>query len=85
VEKMQDEGNEDMDGGDKIKVNLKNSSNIYYNITHSIQEEVRSQPKMLKYGEMKGYQIYGLNWMISLYNNNLNGILADEMGLGKTI
>lgn len=27
----------------------------------------------------------GLNWMISLYNNNLNGILADEMGLGKTI
>lgn len=34
---------------------------------------------------MKGYQIYGLNWMVSLYNNNLNGILADEMGLGKTI
>ena len=27
----------------------------------------------------------GLQWMISLYNNNLNGILADEMGLGKTI
>jgi len=27
----------------------------------------------------------GLNWMVSLYNNNLNGILADEMGLGKTI
>jgi len=27
----------------------------------------------------------GLNWLVSLYNNNLNGILADEMGLGKTI
>jgi len=27
----------------------------------------------------------GLTWMISLYNNKLNGILADEMGLGKTI
>jgi hypothetical protein len=27
----------------------------------------------------------GLQWMVSLYNNNLNGILADEMGLGKTI
>jgi ATP-dependent helicase STH1/SNF2 len=40
---------------------------------------------MLKGGDMKGYQIYGLNWMVSLYNNNLNGILADEMGLGKTI
>ena len=24
-------------------------------------------------------------WLVSLYNNNLNGILADEMGLGKTI
>lgn len=36
-------------------------------------------------GEMRDYQIRGLNWMISLYENNINGILADEMGLGKTI
>ena len=27
----------------------------------------------------------GLNWMISLFENNINGILADEMGLGKTL
>ncbi len=27
----------------------------------------------------------GLQWLVSLFNNNLNGILADEMGLGKTI
>lgn len=27
----------------------------------------------------------GLQWMVSLYNNRLNGILADEMGLGKTV
>lgn len=27
----------------------------------------------------------GLRWLVSLYNNNLNGILADEMGLGKTV
>jgi hypothetical protein len=27
----------------------------------------------------------GLQWLVSLYNNGLNGILADEMGLGKTI
>uniref|UniRef100_A0A3P8VIQ0 SWI/SNF related BAF chromatin remodeling complex subunit ATPase 4 n=1 Tax=Cynoglossus semilaevis TaxID=244447 RepID=A0A3P8VIQ0_CYNSE len=31
------------------------------------------------------YTIKGLEWLVSLYNNNLNGILADEMGLGKTI
>lgn len=36
-------------------------------------------------GEMRDYQIRGLNWMISLYENHINGILADEMGLGKTI
>lgn len=34
---------------------------------------------------MKDYQIRGLNWMISLYENDINGILADEMGLGKTL
>lgn len=27
----------------------------------------------------------GLRWLVSLYNNQLNGILADEMGLGKTV
>lgn len=36
-------------------------------------------------GEMRDYQVRGLNWMISLYDNHINGILADEMGLGKTI
>ncbi|KAH0436793.1 hypothetical protein IEQ34_026323 [Dendrobium chrysotoxum] len=29
--------------------------------------------------------LLGLQWMFSLFTNNLNGILADEMGLGKTI
>jgi ATP-dependent DNA helicase len=27
----------------------------------------------------------GVQWLISLYENGLNGILADEMGLGKTL
>lgn len=76
---------EQIDENEKIKRKLKNSSKVYYQITHSIQDEVKEQPKMLKAGELKSYQLYGLNWMVSLYNNNLNGILADEMGLGKTI
>lgn len=37
------------------------------------------------HGEMRDYQVQGLNWMISLYENNISGILADEMGLGKTL
>ncbi len=33
----------------------------------------------IKNGEMRDYQVRGLNWMISLYENGINGILADEM------
>ena len=39
----------------------------------------------LQGGKMRDYQVRGLNWMIGLYDNNINGILADEMGLGKTL
>ncbi|KAH8233259.1 chromatin-remodeling complex ATPase chain Iswi [Drosophila bipectinata] len=44
-----------------------------------------ASPTYIKSGEMRDYQIRGLNWMISLYENGINGILADEMGLGKTL
>ncbi|VBB88438.1 Catalytic subunit of the SWI/SNF chromatin remodeling complex, putative [Yarrowia lipolytica] len=57
----------------------------YYAVAHRIQEPVSKQPDMLVGGQLKEYQIKGLQWMLSLFNNNLNGILADEMGLGKTI
>lgn len=30
-------------------------------------------------GTMRSYQVQGLNWMVSLHHNGLNGILADEM------
>ena len=33
----------------------------------------------IKNGKMRDYQLRGLNWMISLYENGINGILADEM------
>ncbi|KAL3186507.1 hypothetical protein MRX96_027543 [Rhipicephalus microplus] len=57
----------------------------YYNIAHAIREEVREQASLMVNGVLKEYQVKGLEWLVSLYNNNLNGILADEMGLGKTI
>ncbi|KAG7666267.1 IRC5 [[Candida] subhashii] len=47
---------------------------------HSIQ-----QPKLLSGATLKDYQLDGLEWLVTLYQNGLNGILADEMGLGKTI
>ncbi|KIJ54005.1 hypothetical protein M422DRAFT_201104 [Sphaerobolus stellatus SS14] len=42
-------------------------------------------PSYVKGGKMRDYQVQGLNWMVSLHHNGLNGILADEMGLGKTL
>jgi hypothetical protein len=60
----------------------------YYGLAHSVQEVVRSQPALLRppgNARLREYQMVGLQWMVSLYNNHLNGILADEMGLGKTV
>jgi ATP-dependent DNA helicase len=31
------------------------------------------------------HQVYGVQWLLSLFRNGQNGILADEMGLGKTV
>ncbi len=36
-------------------------------------------------GELKDYQVKGIKWLISMWQNGLNGILADQMGLGKTV
>ena len=75
-EESMDEDEEGEPGGKKVD---------YYAVAHRIKEDVVEQPKILLGGTLKEYQMKGLQWMISLYNNNLNGILADEMGLGKTI
>ncbi|KAG6483062.1 ATP-dependent helicase BRM-like isoform X1 [Zingiber officinale] len=61
------------------------SVNKYYNLAHAVTERVTRQPSMLRAGTLRDYQLVGLQWMLSLYNNKLNGILADEMGLGKTV
>ena len=51
----------------------------YYSVAHRIKETVTKQASILTGGQLKEYQVKGLQWMISLYNNRLNGILADEM------
>ena len=65
------------DGGD--------SKQKYYALAHTESEKIVRQPRMLTAGTLRDYQLVSLQWMISLYNNRLNGILADEMGLGKTV
>ncbi|SCU78266.1 LAFA_0A05776g1_1 [Lachancea sp. 'fantastica'] len=49
------------------------------------QQLAHQQPSLLRNCQLKPYQLEGVNWLITLYENGLNGILADEMGLGKTL
>lgn len=77
--------NDDDEYENKTKMNIED----YYTTAHGVREEIKEQHFMMGGGnpslKLKPYQIKGLEWMVSLFNNNLNGILADEMGLGKTI
>jgi DNA helicase INO80 len=54
----------------------------FQNPTTLTSELKLDQPKMLN-AQLKEYQLKGLNWLATLYDQGINGILADEMGLGK--
>ena len=49
------------------------------------QTVFRESPSFIQNGEMRDYQVAGLNWLVGLHENGIAGILADEMGLGKTL
>mmetsp|Transcript_102422 Transcript_102422/g.285427 ORF Transcript_102422/g.285427 Transcript_102422/m.285427 type:complete len:783 (+) Transcript_102422:70-2418(+) len=57
---------------------------LYMQLVHAAQESEVPVPQDLC-AELLPHQVEGLEWLASLYANNLHGILADEMGLGKTI
>lgn len=70
------EGNDLQAQFDEGEMNFQNPTSLgQTNIT---------QPKMLA-AQLKEYQLKGLNWLVDLYEQGINGILADEMGLGKTV
>ncbi|VVB18281.1 unnamed protein product [Arabis nemorensis] len=50
-----------------------------------VMKEQRELVPLLTGGKLKSYQLYGVKWLISVWQNGVNGILADQMGLGKTI
>ena len=55
---------------------------ILNDLNHSKKTQISfdESPHFVKNGKMRDYQVRGLNWMISLHENGINGILADEMG-----
>ncbi|GMT19309.1 hypothetical protein PFISCL1PPCAC_10606, partial [Pristionchus fissidentatus] len=88
-----------LDNVDFAKLKSDNSDERQLELTHIAEEALKFQPKgytlettqvktavphMLR-GTLREYQMVGLDWLVTLYDKNLNGILADEMGLGKTI
>ncbi|KAJ3091977.1 hypothetical protein HK102_011881 [Quaeritorhiza haematococci] len=48
-----------------------------------VRQSVNRQPELVTGCTMREYQLVGMEWLIGLFENGLNGILADEMGLGK--
>ncbi|KAL6708133.1 putative DNA helicase ino80 [Coniothyrium glycines] len=70
--------NKDPDQEDDGEMNFQNPSGLQN------QEDWIPQPKLLNC-TLKEYQLKGLNWLVNLYEQGINGILADEMGLGKTV
>ncbi|KAJ0987238.1 hypothetical protein J5N97_005594 [Dioscorea zingiberensis] len=76
--------NDNEDESDQAQHYLE-SNEKYYMMAHSVKETINDQPTFLRGGKLREYQMNGLRWLVSLYNNHLNGILADEMGLGKTV
>lgn len=65
--------------------NLK-SAQEQHDKSQGMKKPIFIQPKLLaKECILKDYQLEGVRWLTSLFENGVSGILADEMGLGKTI
>ncbi|KAI0785971.1 SNF2 family N-terminal domain-containing protein [Abortiporus biennis] len=71
-------------GSNTPLVDLDSEELNFQNPTSLTGELTVKQPKMLM-ATLKEYQLKGLNWLATLYEQGINGILADEMGLGKTV
>jgi SNF2 family DNA or RNA helicase len=64
------------------------------NINYAPQKDIRPNPKNFEMlltqpdyltGQLKGYQMDGLNWLLGNWCARTGCVLADEMGLGKTV
>eukprot|EP00605_Chrysophyceae_sp_TOSAG23-4_P002848 GSChrysophyteH1.ASY1.ANO1.3137.1 assembled CDS len=65
-----------------VRVSNEDERNL---IAEEADDDLLQQPSIITGGLLRPYQLEGLNWVIRLIENGINGILADEMGLGKTL
>ena len=45
--------------------------------------EMEKQPTYIENGELKDYQLNGINWLLFNWMKGTSCVLADEMGLGR--
>ena len=60
----------------------KTQANLATRRSHTI---IREQPDYIKHGQLKDFQVHGLNFLAYNWCKGNNVVLADEMGLGKTV
>lgn len=71
--------------GKRHRMTEKEEDELFLKQQAAEEEEVivrvtKEQTKgFIGFGEMRDYQVEGLNWIVRLYHRGLNGILADEM------
>ena len=84
VQEAQDRARAFNDPNGENKMSQFDDGEMNFQNPTSLQTMDVSQPNMLTC-QLKEYQLKGLNWLVNLYEQGINGILADEMGLGKTV
>jgi len=71
-----------LDRSARVPVSDRNESNP---ATRKPFEPIHGSPTFLENGELKDFQIKGLNFLAFNWVKDRNVVLADEMGLGKTV
>ena len=86
-EKKYEDLSYEIDEREIFYINSKFLDNDLSSIIKKFNDEISSFKYVSKEKapQLKEYQIYGVNWLISILSISNGCILGDEMGLGKTI
>ncbi|KAF2706596.1 chromodomain helicase-like protein [Pleomassaria siparia CBS 279.74] len=71
-----------LDRSSKLPWSDKKESNL---ATRKKFVKLDEQPDYIKYGQLRPFQLHGVNFLAHNWCRGTNVILADEMGLGKTV
>lgn len=71
-------GNEDQSNRDEIADHIQRGRCSFVRSYNAPESILQANPSL------KPYQVAAIHWLLTLYQNNLNGLVADDMGLGKS-